>query len=100
MKVRTRLIVLFLLPAGLFYLLFVIVPAVWSFYFSVFDWSGFGKDMQFIGLQNYTWILQDGYFWMSVGNTFMILLLGGALIFLLAFVLMVLINSGVKGKKF
>jgi len=100
MKVRTRMIVLFLLPAGILYLFFFLVPAAWAFYFSVFDWSGFGEAKVFIGLGNYTELMKDSLFIKSFGNTMRILLIGGIVTFILAFLLTILINVGVRGKKF
>jgi ABC-type sugar transport system permease subunit len=100
MKVRKSVIALFLLPAGLFYLAFILIPAIWAFYYSVFDWSGFTTDMKFIGLGNYIQLFKDQMFWLSLKNTLIILVPGGLIIFFLTFVLTVLINSGVRGKKF
>jgi ABC-type sugar transport system permease subunit len=100
MKVRTRMIVLFLLPAGILYLFFFLVPAAWAFYFSVFDWSGFGEAKVFIGLGNYAELMKDSLFIKSFGNTMRILLIGGIVTFILAFLLTILINVGVRGKKF
>ena len=100
MKVRKSVIALFLLPAGLFYLAFILIPAIWAFYYSAFDWSGFTTDMKFIGLDNYIQLFKDQMFWLSLKNTLIILVPGGLVIFFLTFVLTVLINSGVRGKKF
>jgi len=100
MKVRKSVIALFLLPAGLFYLAFILIPAIWAFYYSAFDWSGFTTDMKFIGLDNYIQLFKDQLFWLSLKNTLIILVPGGLVIFFLTFVLTVLINSGVRGKKF
>ena len=100
MKTRKRLIALFLLPASLIYLIFFLVPTVWAFYYSLFDWSGFGQNMKFIGVGNYKELLHDPIFLLSLKNTLAILALGGIIIFALAFVLTILVNSGVKGKKF
>ncbi len=100
MKTRKRLIALFMLPASLFYLVFFIVPAVWAFYYSFFDWSGFGKNMTFEGLGNYIELFRDPIFLLSLKNTLFILVVGGIIVFALAFLLTVLVNSGIKGKKF
>ncbi len=101
MKPRKRLIISFLLPAGLFYLIFFLIPAAWAFYFSAFDWSGFSNDMTFVGFGNYVKMLtRDPIFWKSLGNTAKILFVGGAATFILAFLLAILLNSGIKGKKF
>jgi ABC-type sugar transport system permease subunit len=100
MKTRKRLIALFLLPASLVYLIFFLVPAVWAFYYSFFDWSGFGQNMDFIGIKNYIELSRDPLFLLSLQNTLFILVVGGVIVFALALLLTVLINSGVKGKKF
>jgi len=100
MKTRKRLIALFLLPASLVYLIFFLVPAVWAFYYSFFDWSGFGVNMDFIGLKNYVELSRDPIFLLSLRNTLFILIVGGVIVFVLAFILTILVNSGVKGKKF
>lgn len=100
MKTRKRLIVLFLLPASLVYLVFFLIPAVWAFYYSFFDWSGFGQNMRFRGLGNYRELFNDPIFLLSLRNTLFILVVGGVIIFSLAFLLTVLANSGIRGKKF
>jgi len=100
MKTRKRLIASFLLPAGLVYLAFFLVPAAWAFYYSFFDWSGFGKEMEFRGVRNFTELFRDPIFLLSLRNTLFILVVGGIIVFALAFLLTVLVNSGIKGKKF
>jgi len=99
MKVKKSVIALFLLPASLVYLGFILVPAIWAFYFSLFDWSGFSMDMEYIGLRNFIQLSKDPLFWLSIKNTFIILVPGGVIIFLLTLILTMLINSGVRGKK-
>jgi len=99
MKTRKRLIVLFLMPASLVYLVFFLIPTVWAFYYSLFHWSGFGQSMEFRGLGNYTELFHDPIFLLSLRNTLFILVVGGIIVFTLAFILTVLINSGIKGKK-
>ncbi len=101
MKTNMRLVFLFLLPAGLLYLIFFLAPAGWAFYYSAFDWSGFGEAMNFVGLRNYVRLLTtDAVFWQSVGNTMRILVVGGIAVFTLAFLLATMLNSGIKGKRF
>jgi ABC-type sugar transport system permease subunit len=100
MKTRKRLIAWFLLPASVIYLVFFLFPAIWGFYFSFFDWSGFGQNMKFIGLKNFKELLTDPNFRLSLSNTLIILVVGGVIVFALAFLLTILVNSGIKGKKF
>ena len=100
MKTRKRLIALFMLPASLIYLIIVLIPAIWAIYYSFFDWSGFGQKMKFIGVGNYKNLIHDPVFLLSLKNTLYILVVGGIIIFVLAFILTILVNSGIKGKKF
>jgi ABC-type sugar transport system permease subunit len=101
MKTNMRLVVLFLLPAGLLYLAFFLFPAGWAFYFSLFDWSGFSEAMTFVGFRNYARLLtSDPVFWNSLANTLRILIVGGLVTFALSFLLAVMLNSISRGKKF
>jgi len=99
MKARKGLIFLFLLPASLLYGFFFLFPAVQAFRYSFFEWSGFGDAQTFIGFDNYIEILNDKVFWLSFRNTMMILIVGGIIVFTLAFIMTVALNSGIKGKK-
>lgn len=100
MKVRKRMIFLFLLPASFLYLVFFLFPAVWAFYFSVFNWSGFGESRIFIGLGNYLELMNDDLFWTSLINTLKILLLGGIITLTVAFFMTILFSANIRGKKF
>lgn len=58
---------LFLLPAMLFFLVYVISPIFQSIWISFFDWDGIG-DKVFIGLGNYVELTEDPLFWTSLKN--------------------------------
>ncbi len=45
--------------ALILYTVFFIVPAVYSFYFSLTDWNGYSLDYNFIGLENFAKVFQD-----------------------------------------
>ncbi|CAM4124079.1 sugar ABC transporter permease [Paenibacillus alkaliterrae] len=64
-------ITLGLLPALLLYLVFVIIPIIWSAYYGLFDWKGIGT-AKFIGLGNYLEAIQDPIFWLSFKNNMLI----------------------------
>jgi ABC-type sugar transport system permease subunit len=100
MKTSRGLVFLFLLPSGLLYTALFLIPTLWAFYYSLFDWSGIGKDMKFIGLGNYSELLRDPIFWDSMRNTLLILVVGGIIVFGLAIGLTFLITSGIRGRKF
>lgn len=96
---RRRMILVFLMPALSLYLGFLVFPAIQAFYLSFFQTSGFGDNAKWIGLGNYSRLLTDHIFWLSVRNMLVILLAGGAAIFGFAFLFTVLLNSGMWGKK-
>lgn len=58
---------LFLAPGLLLSLLFLVVPLVMTFYYSLTTWQGIG-DPVFTGLDNYTRLFQDADFWASFRN--------------------------------
>lgn len=97
--ISRKLVCLFLTPALLVYVGLFLAPAAFTFYFSLFEWSGFGDEMTFVGLANYRRLLSDPTFWLSFKNTLLLLTVGGVFVFLLAFLYTVLINSGIWGKK-
>lgn len=99
MKVSTRLIFIFLFPATFLYFAFFLVPTFWAFGYSLYDWRGFGNEPEFIGLQNYTELLGDRIFWLSMKNTVMILVVGGLIVFGIAFIMTMMVSSGIRGKK-
>lgn len=62
--------VIFLGPASVLFTLAVIVPFVISLYYSLTDWNGISKTMEFIGFQNYVDIFSsDSRFLKSVWFT-------------------------------
>lgn len=100
MKISNRFIILLLLPASLLYLFLFLIPTFQALLYSLYDWSGFGAAPRFIGLANFQELLGDRVFWRSMGNTVGILIVGGVVIFGLAFVMTMMIASGIRGKKF
>lgn len=97
--ISRKLVRLFLAPALLVYLCLFLAPAAFTFYFSLFEWSGFGDAMTFVGLANYRRLLSDPTFWLSFRNTLALLTVGGVFVLSLALLYTVLINSGIWGKK-
>ncbi len=60
---------LFILPALLFYLLFMVVPYVLAFGVSFVKWRGVSLDMHFVGLANFATMFDDPNFWKALKNT-------------------------------
>jgi raffinose/stachyose/melibiose transport system permease protein len=57
----------FLAPGLLLSLLFLVVPLVMTFYYSLTQWQGIGEPT-WVGLDNYTRLFQDADFWASFRN--------------------------------
>ena len=68
-------IVLFLLPALVLFLVFVIYPILQSVYYSLFNWKGLGPAVDFVALDNYKRILTDRVFLIALRNGILIALL-------------------------
>jgi raffinose/stachyose/melibiose transport system permease protein len=60
---------LFVLPALIMYSLFVLLPLLLSIQYSFFRWDGIG-DMTWVGLRNYTTVLQDPDLLVTIFNAF------------------------------
>ena len=63
--------VIFCIPFILFFVLFNLVPMIFSVVISFTNWDG--MTMDFIGIQNYQRLLQDANFWKSIQNSFVLL---------------------------
>lgn len=70
-KVREfGLFALFVFPAVLFVIFATDIPFLMNLYYSFFDWNGVGKNMKFVGLQNFIHIFtKDTLFWKGVTFT-------------------------------
>lgn len=97
---RTSIIIPFLLPAGLLYLVFFIYPTIQALRISLFDWSGFTPTMSYIGLENFKELFGDEIYKMTLLNTLIVMFFGGVMIFGVAFLFTGLLTSGIRGKKF
>jgi multiple sugar transport system permease protein len=64
-----RLGLIFISPWVIGFLAFLVYPILSSLYYSFTDYSGFGE-AKWIGLSNYTRMVDDPNFWKSLGNTF------------------------------
>ncbi|HCM15871.1 MAG: sugar ABC transporter permease [Candidatus Cloacimonadales bacterium] len=83
---------LYLLPALVIVIAFRLIPIVMSFILSFFDWSLQGTG-RFIGLENYSKMLQDSVFWQSMGNTFWLVIILVPSTIVLSLLFAVLLNK-------
>jgi raffinose/stachyose/melibiose transport system permease protein len=62
----------FILPAFVVFTVFLVIPVLSSFYYSLTDWNGLNPDTHFIGFSNYTKLLTDTDVWNAIKNTLII----------------------------
>ena len=97
---RQRLVVPFILPAFLLYTIIFVYPAVRALWVSLHDWTGFGGNMVYIGLDNYGEMLKDTVFHDALVRTLIISIGGGLGIFVLSLFFAAILQRGLRGKKF
>lgn len=90
---------LFALPFIVGFILFTLIPMVWSLYASFTNYNII-KPPQWIGLRNFVEIFHDNFFWISLGNTFWMVLVKTPLVIIIALVLALLLNVNIPGAKF
>ncbi len=86
----------FVLPAVAFTVVFFLIPLVMTVFMSLHNWPLLG-DHNFIGLDNYSALLQDRQFWNSLWFTTRYTLLITPVIFIIAFGLALLVNLPLTG---
>ena len=82
---------MYVLPATLFTLIFFILPLGMTLFMSMHDWPLLGGQ-EWIGLENYTELLEDDQFWESLWFTTKYTIIITPVIFILAFILSLLVD--------
>lgn len=87
---------LFLAPAAIFVVTFLIYPLFRTVYYSLTSWKNFSPKQTFIGLANYERLFQDPVILVSLRNTF--IMMAGVFLFqvCLSLVLAILVSSTKK----
>ncbi|HAN86346.1 MAG TPA: hypothetical protein DCQ13_01745, partial [Firmicutes bacterium] len=91
---------IFILPGVVFYLMVTIVPMITGFWMSFHNWSIIRPTQPWVGLANYRKLLADPLFWTSMKNTLTYSLGVVPLQMVLALLVALLLNTGIKGKKY
>lgn len=89
----------FILPALIGTLIFIIIPIFFSFGLSFVDWDLINK-AQFVGFKNYTDIFTDPLFGKILLNTFVYALSTSILGVIIPLILACILNSKIKGSEF
>ncbi|WP_208560857.1 carbohydrate ABC transporter permease [Marinilactibacillus kalidii] len=88
---------LFIIIPVVGFLTFSIIPGLISLYASFTNWNGLGV-MEFIGFENYVTLFNDPYFWITLYNTFF-LMIGIPIGLVLSFLLAVALNRKIAGRQ-
>lgn len=89
-------ILLMLAPTLIAFTMFVVYPVVYAGVFSFSRFQGFGAPT-WVGLDNYVALLNDPFFWQSLQNTVVILVVGLAVLIPASFTLALLLQRAIRG---
>ena len=89
----------FILPNFLGFLIFVLIPVVFSFILAFMDWDGF-TEMEFVWLDNFKTIFADRIFRESLVQTIIYCVFNVVLSAVAALGLALVLNTKLKGKTF
>ncbi|URN93043.1 MAG: sugar ABC transporter permease [Candidatus Pristimantibacillus lignocellulolyticus] len=87
---------IFLAPFMILYVWFWIYP-IFKGFISSFNSGIFGGKQNFVGLDNYSFMLSDPKFWSSFGNTIYFIVISTPAIVVLGLILALLVNMKLKG---
>ncbi|MDO7977403.1 sugar ABC transporter permease [Oceanotoga sp. DSM 15011] len=95
-RTSTKSIIMFLGPAIILLMIFLILPMIASFFISLTNFNTFAladwSKAKFIGFENFIDLFKDELFWKSLFNTFYALIIAMPLTIILALFFAVLIN--------
>lgn len=90
-----RVAFMFVILPVIGFLVFSLLPFLYSIYASLTDWNGLGR-MNFIGMENFQKLIHDPYFYKTMWNT-LFLMLGIPIGLILSFALASALSRGIKG---
>jgi raffinose/stachyose/melibiose transport system permease protein len=94
---KLALAVIFLPPALLLFTLFVVLPIGEAAWYSGFNWNGFGRPTNWVGLDNYRFVLETRAFWLALRNNGLIVLVSLSIQLPLALALALLLADRFRG---
>lgn len=100
MKLREETVKkIFLLPAAVGTIVFIVIPVFFSFFLSFCDWDLL-SDITFVGFSNYKKLLQSSEFALILKNTFVFSLSTTIIAIIIPLVLAACLNSKIRGAEF
>lgn len=90
----------FILPSLLVFTLFMFLPIVLGFWYSLTDYTGLSKTYEFVGFDNYIKMFSDRYFKVSIKNNCIYAVWFSVLTMLVSLILASLLNRLTRFRKF
>ena len=90
---------IFILPAVLGTLIFIVIPVIFSFSLSFVDWDLLSP-MKFVGLSNFKDVLTDSTFVQVLINTFVFAIASSVFAVIIPLVLACILNTKIRGSNF
>lgn len=89
----------FILPNFIGFFIFTLIPVIFSFALAFMKWDSFSTP-EFVGLKNFTKMIGDDTFWISLKNTFLYTIGVVPLTLICSLGLAILLNKKIRGMKF
>lgn len=99
-KKQSIIFTLFAVPQTILYVMFFIAPIVGGIFYSLTDYNGINKKLNFVGLTNYRAVFSNSRFTKAVFFNLKYSILLVICIMTLSLILALLLNSKIKGKTF
>lgn len=90
---------LLIAPNALIFIIFIVIPACYGFYFSLTEWKGIGIP-DFVGFANYVKAFGDAKFWRSFSRTSLYVVASLPLIMIVPLMLANLMVKEIRGRGF
>ncbi|EOS35110.1 hypothetical protein C808_04889 [Lachnospiraceae bacterium M18-1] len=89
-----------IITAVMMYTIFFVVPALYSFYFSLTDWNGYSLNYKFVGIENFVRVFNDKDLINSIKFTLIYTVVINAATIPVSIVLAMLLTKEIKGVRF
>lgn len=92
-------IALFIAPALLVYLIYILYPIFGTLNYSFYEWKG-GPDKTFVGLDNYAKLFADSTFWLVLSNNIKVVLTSVFIQIPLGLIMALMLFAPIRGLRF
>lgn len=100
LSTKVGLFALFAGPSMVAFTMFVIIPFIYGIYLTMTSWDGISSTKEFVDLLNYQITFSDGQFWGAIWLTIKYVAATVVCVNVIAFLLAVLLTSGIRGQNF